>query len=116
MFSCGLYREPSVHLCFWTPRLLQHSDVLEIKASLISLAESLKFWHVYRLFVLFFFFLLCGFLLLYFGSRLTAFFLLLCQALEAISEVGDLLQLKYSRREQPLPLLGWMSEESLLQD
>lgn len=56
MFSCGLYREPSVHLCFWTPRLLQHSDVLEIKASLISLAESLKFWHVYRLFVLFFFF------------------------------------------------------------
>ncbi|MEQ2202844.1 Serine palmitoyltransferase 2, partial [Xenoophorus captivus] len=37
-------------------------------------------------------------------------------ALEAISEVGDLLQLKYSRREQPLPSLGWMSEESLLQD
>lgn len=63
MFSCGLYREPSVHLCFWTPRLLQHSDVLEIKASLISLAESLKFWHVYRLFVLFF--LLCGFLLVF---------------------------------------------------
>ena len=39
-----------------------------------------------------------------------------CQALEAISEVGDLLQLKYSRREQPLPSLGWMAEESLLQD
>lgn len=112
MFSCGLYREPSVHLCFWTPRLLQHSDVLKIKASLISLAESLKFWHVYHLC----FVLLCGFLLLYFGLRLTAFFLLLCQALEAISEVGDLLQLKYSRREQPLPSLGWMSEESLLQD
>ncbi|KAG7238677.1 hypothetical protein INR49_030643 [Caranx melampygus] len=37
-------------------------------------------------------------------------------ALAAISEVGDLLQLKYSRREQPLPSLGWMSEESLLQD
>ncbi|XP_043962056.1 serine palmitoyltransferase 2-like [Gambusia affinis] len=37
-------------------------------------------------------------------------------ALEAISEVGDLLQLKYSRRERPLPSLGWMSEESLLQD
>ncbi|XP_029903296.1 serine palmitoyltransferase 2b [Myripristis murdjan] len=37
-------------------------------------------------------------------------------ALEAISEVGDLLQLKYSRREQPLPSLAWMSEESLLQD
>eukprot|EP00064_Thunnus_orientalis_P011242 superscaffoldBa00001605_g11272 len=37
-------------------------------------------------------------------------------ALEAISEVGDLLQLKYSRRELPLPSLGWMSEESLLQD
>ncbi|XP_042358952.1 serine palmitoyltransferase 2b [Plectropomus leopardus] len=37
-------------------------------------------------------------------------------ALEAISEVGDLLQLKYSRREQPLPSLGWMAEESLLQD
>ncbi|KAM9354457.1 serine palmitoyltransferase 2b [Pholidichthys leucotaenia] len=37
-------------------------------------------------------------------------------ALEAISEVGDLLQLKYSRwKQQPL-LLGWMSEESLLQD
>lgn len=113
MFSCGLYREPSVHLCFWTPRLLQHSDVLEIKASLISLAESLKFWHVYRLFVLSFY---CVAFFLYFGSRLTAFFLLLCQALEAISEVGDLLQLKYSRREQALPSLGWMSEESLLQD
>uniref|UniRef100_A0A3P8WRZ9 serine C-palmitoyltransferase n=1 Tax=Cynoglossus semilaevis TaxID=244447 RepID=A0A3P8WRZ9_CYNSE len=37
-------------------------------------------------------------------------------ALEAISEVGDVLQLKYSRRERPLPALGWMSEESLLQD
>ncbi|XP_060908499.1 serine palmitoyltransferase 2b [Labrus mixtus] len=37
-------------------------------------------------------------------------------ALAAISEVGDLLQLKYSRREQPIPSLGWMSEESLLQD
>ncbi|XP_049446092.1 serine palmitoyltransferase 2b [Epinephelus fuscoguttatus] len=37
-------------------------------------------------------------------------------ALEAISEVGDLLQLKYSRREQHLPSLGWMAEESLLQD
>ncbi|KAM9840658.1 serine palmitoyltransferase 2b [Aulostomus maculatus] len=37
-------------------------------------------------------------------------------ALEAISEVGDLLQLKYSRREQPVPSLAWMSEESLLQD
>uniref|UniRef100_A0A8C2XG99 serine C-palmitoyltransferase n=1 Tax=Cyclopterus lumpus TaxID=8103 RepID=A0A8C2XG99_CYCLU len=37
-------------------------------------------------------------------------------ALEATDEVGDLLQLKYSRREQPLPSLGWMAEESLLQD
>ncbi|KAK7907111.1 hypothetical protein WMY93_015723 [Mugilogobius chulae] len=37
-------------------------------------------------------------------------------ALAAISEVGDLLQLKYSRREQPLPSLSWTSEESLLQD
>ncbi|TNM95176.1 hypothetical protein fugu_017935 [Takifugu bimaculatus] len=37
-------------------------------------------------------------------------------ALQAISEVGDLLQLKYSRHEQPLPSLAWMSEESLLQD
>uniref|UniRef100_A0A3Q2NXU4 serine C-palmitoyltransferase n=1 Tax=Fundulus heteroclitus TaxID=8078 RepID=A0A3Q2NXU4_FUNHE len=37
-------------------------------------------------------------------------------ALEAISEVGDLLQLKYSRREQALSSLGWMAEESLLQD
>ncbi|KAK9531045.1 hypothetical protein VZT92_010496 [Zoarces viviparus] len=37
-------------------------------------------------------------------------------ALEATNEVGDLLQLKYSRREQPLPSLGWMAEESLLQD
>lgn len=41
---------------------------------------------------------------------------LLFQALEAISEVGDLLQLKYSRREQPFPPLGWISEESHLQD
>ncbi|KAM9798345.1 serine palmitoyltransferase 2b [Neosynchiropus ocellatus] len=37
-------------------------------------------------------------------------------ALEAISEVGDLLQLKYSRREQPRPSLAWMSEDSHLQD
>ncbi|XP_031728684.1 serine palmitoyltransferase 2b [Anarrhichthys ocellatus] len=37
-------------------------------------------------------------------------------ALEATNEVGDLLQLKYSRRERPLPSLGWMAEESLLQD
>ncbi|XP_024146676.1 serine palmitoyltransferase 2b [Oryzias melastigma] len=37
-------------------------------------------------------------------------------ALEAISEVGDLLQLKYSRRGRPLSSLGWSSEESLLQD
>lgn len=37
-------------------------------------------------------------------------------ALAATDEVGDLLQLKYSRRAQPLPSLGWMSEESLLQD
>ncbi|KAM6965540.1 serine palmitoyltransferase 2b [Aplochiton taeniatus] len=37
-------------------------------------------------------------------------------ALEAISEVGDLLQLKYSRRRQPRSSLGWKSEESLLQD
>ncbi|TNN37068.1 Serine palmitoyltransferase 2 [Liparis tanakae] len=36
-------------------------------------------------------------------------------ALAATDEVGDLLQLKYSRREQPLPS-GWMTEESLLQD
>lgn len=50
------------------------------------------------------------------GVGLIAFFLFLFQALAAISEVGDLLQLKYSRREQPLPSLGWMSEESLLQD
>lgn len=42
--------------------------------------------------------------------------LFLFQALEAVGEVGDLLQLKYSRREQPRPSLGWMSEESLLQD
>ncbi|XP_013888084.1 serine palmitoyltransferase 2 [Austrofundulus limnaeus] len=41
---------------------------------------------------------------------------MLDRALEAISEVGDLLQLKYSRREQPLPSLGWISEESHLQD
>ncbi|XP_040016735.1 serine palmitoyltransferase 2b [Gasterosteus aculeatus] len=37
-------------------------------------------------------------------------------ALKATDEVGDLLQLKYSRREQPLPSLGWMAKESLLQD
>ncbi|KAM8847237.1 serine palmitoyltransferase 2b [Synchiropus picturatus] len=37
-------------------------------------------------------------------------------ALEAISEVGDLLQLKYSRREPPRPSLAWMSEDSHLQD
>lgn len=48
------------------------------------------------------------------NSILPPFFLF--QALEAISEVGDLLQLKYSRREPSLPSLGWMSEESLLQD
>ncbi|KAF3849603.1 hypothetical protein F7725_019322 [Dissostichus mawsoni] len=34
-------------------------------------------------------------------------------ALDAANEVGDLLQLKYSRREQPRPSLGWMSEENL---
>ena len=50
------------------------------------------------------------------SPRLKPFLLFLFQALEAISEVGDLLQLKYSRREQPCPSLGWMSEESLLQD
>ncbi|XP_004083402.1 serine palmitoyltransferase 2 [Oryzias latipes] len=37
-------------------------------------------------------------------------------ALRAISEVGDLLQLKYSRRERPLSTPGWTYEESLLQD
>ncbi|CAL8316309.1 unnamed protein product [Merluccius merluccius] len=38
-------------------------------------------------------------------------------ALEAIGEVGDLLQLKYSRYRPALPpALGWMSEESHLQD
>ncbi|XP_068199199.1 serine palmitoyltransferase 2b [Antennarius striatus] len=37
-------------------------------------------------------------------------------ALEAISEVGDLLHLKYSRHKQPLPSLKWMTEESVLQD
>lgn len=50
------------------------------------------------------------------GFTLIEFLLFFRQALEAISEVGDLLQLKYSRREQPLPSLGWMAEESLLQD
>lgn len=50
------------------------------------------------------------------GFTLMPFLLFFRQALEAISEVGDLLQLKYSRREQPLPSLGWMAEESLLQD
>lgn len=37
-------------------------------------------------------------------------------ALEAISEVGDVLHLKYSRRVQPHLSLGRISEESLLQD
>ncbi|XP_072300893.1 serine palmitoyltransferase 2b [Eucyclogobius newberryi] len=37
-------------------------------------------------------------------------------ALAAISEVGDLLQLKYSRRQKTLSSLSWKSEESLLQD
>lgn len=42
------------------------------------------------------------------------------QALGAISEVGDLLQLKYSRREEellPPSSLGWRTEEeSVLRD
>ncbi|CAL8393210.1 serine palmitoyltransferase 2b [Gadus morhua] len=38
-------------------------------------------------------------------------------ALKAIGEVGDLLQLKYSRHQPTVtPGLGWMSEESYLQD
>ncbi|XP_068609555.1 serine palmitoyltransferase 2-like [Brachionichthys hirsutus] len=41
---------------------------------------------------------------------------LLDRALDAISEVGDLLQLKYSRRGPPLPSLRWTTEDSLLQD
>ncbi|TKS75882.1 Serine palmitoyltransferase 2 [Collichthys lucidus] len=38
------------------------------------------------------------------------------QVLEVIDEVGDLLSLKYSRRQKPRPSLGWMAEESHLQD
>ncbi|XP_019746552.1 serine palmitoyltransferase 2b [Hippocampus comes] len=36
--------------------------------------------------------------------------------LEAMNEVGDLLQLKYSRRERAPPPIRWTSEESQLQD